>query len=1634
MTTNSTVNSNAFHYPVKGHVDARTGQYVVSIDLPELRANALNGPDLPIKLDFSPLNPDDSGYGIGWTLRLSQYRVANSMLSLFSGESFKVTGSDVGGEPPIKEKKIDSFRFFDDGNDTWRIVHRSGVVEVLKAGGIEDQRIAVPHRIYTPSGHSIELTWAAFNGGQRLTSIRDASGELLRIQRSDHEVKLLLPPFDDKPLTRYLMKLTGSRVMEIVLPVEEQASWRFTYEPIRERTCITSVKTPQGAHETIEYRDEGHPFPGQQPPPNLPRVTRHLVSPGHDKATLETRYEYSNTNFLGNGANVSWENDGLDQLYKVTHTYVYDSTAKHLLDGQVLRTVKRIYNRFHLLTDEVITQGQCVKKVINTYHAKDVPFDQQPTNFQLPHTVENRWEMANDPTKVHSETATTEFDEHGNIVLEIKSNGITKRTTYYDKDGEDGCPPNPNGFVHSIKETVITPPAGARGDAPVVINRYRYQVLQPLAGTPLPGTLTLCEDFLYEQRGAEEILVQHNLHQRYDTPDNAHLHGRLMQSVSSFNGTCSTTDYRYGTARHTLLDQDSLQCEETFTGFDGTSKTMVQELSLVHGAPLLGHDDNGVQVRYDYDSLHRRVQETVAPDTEFVASRQVAHQLVASDGQHASQTLTTVKGVQTRNHYDGVGHLVLTECKQGNEWRKIYSAVYDGMARLSEDSRHDWIGTREITQTTTYEYDDWGQRCRATRPDGVSLASEFTPFGDGGALRRSWRENATQPPAISQMTVTQFNRFDKPDWIERHDEDRVVGRYDFTYDGQGRCIREDEEIATEYEERATETRSTHFGYDIRGRVQSTRLPDETLVSRTFAAHSTGDLATTIKVVPGDDPNTELLVGERTFDGLHRLTSLTVGPRVERYEYEDQKTRVSKRITPAQKSIEYFYESNLSDQPKEIVAPDSTSTFSFDKADAGISSATNDAGAREYTYTALGHLELERWVDADGSTHETRHECSLLGLATLRVDDGLQTHYTYDDLGRLTSMRQGQLQADFEYDADGRQHLTTTRDLNNGDELVSENQYDSLDRIVLRTLKLNDSPPRTLTQVWRDDDELFSRHLEMDGRSLLFETFIYDVRGRLEEYHCSGERLPTDRYGNAITAQLFRIDTLNNIERCQTTFANGETDLARYTYADDDSCQLTKVTHTYTEGGYPGSQDFHYDADGNQLNDEQGQALEYDSQGRLLTVTSADGNRTTAAYRYDGHQHLVGVREGDETETLRFYKDFEVSYTVRDGVQVHYFSHAGQPLGQQELNDHERTLLLLTDASPSVIGESLAAGLREAVYSAYGEQAEEQRLECLMAFNGELREAATGWYLLGRGYRAYNPALMRFHSPDSLSPFGEGGLNPYMYCLGNPVRLRDPSGHNPVQARSWDPDYIDPPEELARKKSWMDWMPVIAAVVVLVATVGTALPVLAAPALTVGFVLATASVAAAVAAVGVAVIGVLTESEELMNVSYLLAGVSGALGTAGYLANKRNQNKTPQEAEQADTGQQKINGLDGAPVAPPRDFDEAPQGLNQEVAQRSVGTQMSPDQVRKNHPLQSNPEQRDSVASGSSSYDAPISPVSERKGPAPVPPPKPGSKEPHSNPGQRAGKGIANFIFGNPYVKRYGKWIKDPTRGVTPQII
>jgi RHS repeat-associated protein len=114
----------------------------------------------------------------------------------------------------------------------------------------------------------------------------------------------------------------------------------------------------------------------------------------------------------------------------------------------------------------------------------------------------------------------------------------------------------------------------------------------------------------------------------------------------------------------------------------------------------------------------------------------------------------------------------------------------------------------------------------------------------------------------------------------------------------------------------------------------------------------------------------------------------------------------------------------------------------------------------------------------------------------------------------------------------------------------------------------------------------------------------------------------------------------------------------------------------------------------------------------------------------------------------------------------------------------KTILLATDQQRSVLNALDATQNHPLAYSPYGHRPRGNGLLSLLGFNGELPDPVTGQYHLGKGYRQFNPVLMRFNCPDSWSPFGSGGINAYAYCNGEPVLGADPTGHSNIFMSAW----------------------------------------------------------------------------------------------------------------------------------------------------------------------------------------------------------------------------------------------------------
>lgn len=175
------------------------------------------------------------------------------------------------------------------------------------------------------------------------------------------------------------------------------------------------------------------------------------------------------------------------------------------------------------------------------------------------------------------------------------------------------------------------------------------------------------------------------------------------------------------------------------------------------------------------------------------------------------------------------------------------------------------------------------------------------------------------------------------------------------------------------------------------------------------------------------------------------------------------------------------------------------------------------------------------------------------------------------------------------------------------------------------------------------------------------------------------------------------------------------------------------------------------------------------------------------YRYDPLDRLVANALPDEPERQRFYCKSRLATEIHGATAYSIIQHEDQLLAQQRSEgDVREPSLLATDKQRSVLQSQRANQPGQPfVYSPYGHRPIANGLLSLLGFNGERSYPVTGWYLLGNGYRSFNAVLMCFTSPDSWSPFGVGGRNPYAYCLGEPVNNSDTSGHvvNPFKLKT-----------------------------------------------------------------------------------------------------------------------------------------------------------------------------------------------------------------------------------------------------------
>ncbi|HGE8462146.1 hypothetical protein PTR02_05850 [Serratia nevei] len=1423
---------------VSGGVDPRTGLYGINITLGQLVANDRRGPVLPLSLSYSPLNTTDIGFGIGFALGLSSYHgdAQSGLLTLATGERYQVIDGGIQQKKLDNfrfDMSEDNYRILHKDGSVELLGQIGGFCVPSQIFTPSGNNITLhwdvscgPLRLSNITDETgISLLTLEYTGNSAVLHV-------LPDQTEGYDVWLTLD--NEYHLTELWCNGLGEKdtslTWNIGYDLLEQSgnSWG---------PWATSLTWPGGLRESVTYLcgDNAQRFPEGAGFPPLPCVSSITTA---DMSFSQTQqYDYSDHNFLGYGSSIGWEAQQ-DNLYSAASDYKYSSTQTYTDDAGVQTTTVRTYNNYHLLESQVTTRNDCVTAQLTEYHiAQNATFDVQPSNYQLPKTTTTTWTRGSGTSaKTRSEITSTTFDDSGNPLKKstVSKDGSGVCTpigtdivwTYYPAGGETadaaagtGCPAEPNGFIRFIKTMTATPRLTGGYKSPEQVTTYAYVGMETPDDAKEAISLTIMKSRETHCRG-KQLLANYDYFYS-DKQDKTNGFGRLIKTVdihypSGKEGktyqTTNGTAYTLNAADNALIQTDTLLTH------DGLSLTHQQRLSRFTGRVWETVDALGVKDVMEYDMLGRMTKIITAKNTDYENTRTWVYDINADNSTPFSITATDANHNQVRTGYNGAGKMMSTDVCLADDlsqsWKTLKTGSYDSLLRPTSVTNSDYLpmGSGNLESkasqnlSSTLSYDDWGlQHHVATSHDLLHyrvtdpIAMTITAYTVGKNNVRS------------ATTVTRYNLNWVAVQIDVYNNTKDPTAPDFAvqsadsttsaeFDGLNQLRRQTDELG----------RVTAFDYDPFGRIAATTLPKVysdsisagTQIIRIYSEASPSAWLSDIQVAAENETKSgargaPVSMGTQDFDGLGRVTSRTSGGRTWTASYSAGTKLKEGAISPGSlhgpdsltspnnNRVNYGYIAALGGKLAfaQSAALPQRKEFTYDRATGKLKTAKVKNGSQvensiTNTYTPSGRLSAELFSQA---TVAAKYTYTAAGEVTSYTDVTkiVQSVTSYDGFGRQTGVSDKDVMITLGYDELDRPNQWVSKDLFTEATLTTTVQWDNLGREKLRTVTSNQSAHSwTLESEWYSNAQVKTKMLKRGGQAVRTENYSYDPRNRLTDYSASGSELPQDEQGNQITSQSFSYDAYGNITSVQSTFADGSKDTLACTYNNPaDPCQLTQATHTHPS--YETTIPMKYDLNGMLTDDGMGasaRTLNYYSsvqEGRLSSATRKlkDASSQSTVYQYDAMGRLI-----QQDETTLHYRGTTLVNQQKAGDEVRLITGPGGNLAQIRTGVNPGVWLTGTDANGSVLSIEQDARQDQGRYDPYGQSINNPG-GSVLGYNGERQDEILGGYHLGNGYRLYNPYLKRFSSPDSLSPFGKGGINPYAYCEGDPINHTDPTGHH-----------------------------------------------------------------------------------------------------------------------------------------------------------------------------------------------------------------------------------------------------------------
>ncbi|MBK3744939.1 hypothetical protein G3A39_37720 [Paraburkholderia aspalathi] len=1375
--------SSNFTGSMSSGVDARTGTFTASFMLTQLNANGGSGPYLPVTLQYDPTSSADNGFGLGWGIGWTTFDANNNVLALATGDTYKV--SSTSGKPVLKHQKIINSKLTS-MSEQYCVQNKTGDVTILSA--VTAGATMMPTAIFAANGLSCNLNWGQ---GNWLRSVVDASGKAMLIMDYDGETSTTIRLWPGTNVEKVIKLVFLNR--QLASLQSGQYKWVMNYDnsikSFNQNAPLISVAYPSGTTETVNYTPDGqgHIFPNCAPQfsvgQTMPYVTTYKKSIAGSTHDRIINYSFSiEHNYLGRNGNINQWSNGEDNTYNVLNIgYTYEST-QIIYDGVgSFSTTKNTYNSFHLLISEDVEKNGTHQRTDTDYNVVEgVDFDGQNSIFQLPKKVTVNFIKGSVTRK---EITHHDYDEYGNAIRQTTPDGAVTEWEYYPAAGEpSGCPSAPFGMISFVKSRTITPPAvNELGSGPVHKTVYKYSKLNAggRPGDPKNPVEYAVLSSREEEHG-DGVLLSSTDVTYIENPGQVN-HGRTLQNKmtyydSSENPYTTTTDHSYH------FDQaDSIKIVSKISTMDGISETRSDTYCQYTGSLLESIDDQGNISVCDYDEIGRIVRHTLCSGSEYENAKVFAYDLEKLEmGGSAIVTTTTITdptGALTKNWYDGEGRVIKSAIEAGGIAQNRLYQTFDALGRLTNVANLDDVPLASKVSTLTVQeasstnlrvdkqidYDDWGQQHLKHLSSGAELLNQYDPL----TIQSIERYGAEEQQAAY---VTAYDACYRPSSVTG------AGKFSTKYDGSGRVIQSTDEIGN----------TTIYEYDPWNRVIKTTLPDKSEVTKTYAPHSDKPLVTSIAIKPSTGEN-KIILGTQSFDGLNRLTARTNGGRTYRFSYKGSSRRPEVIMGPDGRTVTFDRIPELGGVARSITASDGTrQTFEYDKITGAIIASTeiHPSGSiasgsvnLKMTYNSLGQMVTRTFVDTLNNTHRLmQYEYSMGGLLTSYTDvGGIKTIVGYDEYGRRISTNDGTMSCQLNYDSQGRLSGWVSKTGDHKSTVAVT--FDAFNREVSRIIF--DSSTTLKIQI----DQTFTKNSLLQSRkttvneSILNEAFDYNNRNQLVHYYCSGVDRPLSIRSDKIKDQEFKYDSLGNIISMVTNTDEWQ-ESTIYLYENpSDPCQLTTIDG---RGANQALVKLQYDDNGCMLKDEAERKLQYDVFGRLIRVDTPQ-NMTTW-YQYDAENKLrtqiVGSglpKDGNRQEFYYLDGNPITQFLSFKSNQIIYRRMFVEGTCVAQRGNETDPYLLGTNQHGTVISASQTSHDSRFSYAAYGSRSGAGDA-ALPGFNGQVLDQNNNLYFLGNGYRAYSPTLMRFNRPDSLSPFGAGGLNPYAYCEGDPINKTDPTGH------------------------------------------------------------------------------------------------------------------------------------------------------------------------------------------------------------------------------------------------------------------